>query len=97
LIIHVGGVKTRGVEKINITKNKKVTSLGILAPVKVAKNHVSNISFEGKILSTSYGLVLESDLEEFKKNHLSELLSEIGEEGTDDVQLVRIQDNSKED
>jgi hypothetical protein len=40
---------------------------------------------------------LESDLEEFKKNHLSELLSEIGEEGDDDVQLVRIQDNSKED
>jgi RecA/RadA recombinase len=97
LIIHVGGVKTRGVEKINITKNKKVTSLGILAPVKVAKNHVSNISFEGKILSTSYGLVLESELDEFKKNHLSELLSEIGEESDDDVQLVRIQDNSKED
>ncbi len=96
LILHMGGTKARGVEKINITKNKKTTALGILSPIKVAKNHVSNISFEGKILSTSYGLVLESELEEFKKNHLSELLSEIGEEGSDDVQMVRVQDNTKD-
>ncbi len=99
LILHVGGVKTRGVEKIKITKNKKEVTLGILAPISVAKNHCSNISFSGKIFGTAHGLFLEEDIDSYKKQHINEFLDEIGEtnDGEDDVKIIRVVDNTSQE
>ncbi len=99
LIIHVGGVKARGVEKIKITKDKKEVTLGILAPITVAKNHCSNISFSGKILSTAHGLFLEEDITMYKNKHIKDFLEQMGETSTEenDVQIVKTVDNSSED
>jgi RecA/RadA recombinase len=97
LIIHVGGVKTRGVEKLSITKNKKVTNLGISASVKVVKNHVSNITFEGKLISTAYGLVHEDDFEDFKEKYVPEMLKEIDETSDGDYEVISVLDNSDEE
>ena len=88
--VNVGGIFNKSIAREDFIKQQKA-----IDPTKTRKELTEN--FKGAQTASKNIKRNEAELEEFKKNHLSELLSEIGEEGTDDVQLVRIQDNSKED
>ncbi len=97
LIVHCGGVKTRGVEKVVITKNKKSVVLGTICPLKVAKNHVSNISIEGKVCSTAHGIILEHEVEAYKTRYIDYFLSQLDETNDGEFEVIREVDNSKDE
>lgn len=97
LIIHCGGVKTRGVEKVMITKNKKSVLLSTICPIKVAKNHCTSISIEGKICCTGHGLRLESEMDEYKSKYLDYFLKQLNEENDNGIEIVTIVDNTKDE
>lgn len=96
LIIHAGGVKSRGVQKVSVIKNKKTTVLGSLVPIKIAKNHVSNLTFDGTIFITAYGTRLQTEVNDFKNEKLNEILKDLGESDDSNLEIVTEIDDNKE-
>jgi hypothetical protein len=96
MIIHCGGQKSRSVQKVSVIKNKKTTILGSLVPIKVAKNHCSNVTFDGTVFITSYGTRLESEVNSFKNEKLNQILKDLGETDSDGIEVITEIDNSKE-
>lgn len=98
LIVHAGGIKTRGVEKVVVTKNKKSIVLGTLCPLKVAKNHCSNVSIEGKVFSTTHGIFMEKEMDDYKEKYMDYFLNQINEINDGNGIEVKIEvDNSKDE
>jgi hypothetical protein len=85
LVIHLGGVETPGVSKLKATKGGKNYYYGVETKIRVEKNHVNNLTYEGTICSVPHGLVNPSKLEQYKKEHMKYLLEQL--ETTDESDI----------
>jgi len=55
IVVQFGGVLSNAITALVATCNKKQYTYGIQAKVKVIKNHVTGVSFENNIISTTHG------------------------------------------
>jgi hypothetical protein len=79
LIIHMGGIMSNSVEKLKAISNKETYYYGISTKIKVEKNQVNDITYEGKICSLAHGLWNPDKLDEYKKKYSKYLISKLNE------------------
>lgn len=77
LIIEMGGTQSAGVAQLKAVSNGKEYSFGIQTKIKVKKNHVNDVTYEGKICSVPHGLWNPDKLDEYKKLHSKYLIKKI--------------------
>lgn len=79
-ILHFGGVIGHGTETLTASKGDKKYGFGVQSKVKVWKNQVNGITFEGKICSVPHGFWSPDKLNEYKDKHKPYLLEKLGME-----------------
>jgi hypothetical protein len=79
LIIHMGGIMSASVEKLKAISNGETYYYGTQTKIKVEKNQVNDITYEGKICCTPHGFWSPDKLDAYKKQYGKFLLSRINE------------------
>jgi hypothetical protein len=66
-VVQMGGVTSRS-SKVEATKDGVKVSFAIRSSIKLAKNHVNNVSARGKILCTDHGFIMDDKkaIDEYK-------------------------------
>lgn len=90
--VYVGGIAKAGIKYLSASSKGKDFRFGIKTAIKVDKNHITNITGEGEICSLSTGLYWPDRIEEWKKEHLKELLSNMELE-SGDVEITEVEGN----
>ena len=79
LVIHMGGVISPSIEKLKAVSAGETYYYGIQTKIKIEKNQVNDITYEGKICSLPHGLWTPSKLDEYKKQHVGHMLKKLKE------------------
>lgn len=79
LVIHLGGILSHGVTRLKATSKGETYYYGIEVRANVYKNHVNDVSYEGKLCSLPHGLWSSDDLNEYKKTHMKFILDKMSE------------------
>lgn len=82
LIIHMGGVASPSIERLKAVSGGETYQYGIQTKINVVKNHVNDITYEGKICSLAHGLWSPDKLDEYKKTHSKFLLNKLKQLGS---------------
>lgn len=80
LLIFCGKIVTSGVKKLQATLKGEKYVFGTEAPISIKKNHLPtpyNVTYEGDIICTSHGIIAESELDEYKKKVLPDILAQL--------------------
>lgn len=80
LLIFCGKIVTSGVKKLQATLKGEKYVFGTEAPISIKKNHLPtpyNVTYEGDIICTSHGIIAESELDDYKKKVLPDILSQL--------------------
>lgn len=80
LLIFCGKIVTSGVKKLQATLKSEKYVFGTEAPISIKKNHLPtpyNVTYEGEIICTSHGIIAESEIEEYKKKVLPDILAQL--------------------
>lgn len=77
LMITMGGIQSAGVSKLKATSNGKDYYFGIQTKIRIDKNHVNDITYEGKICSLPHGLWNPDKIDAYKKQHSKYLLEKL--------------------
>lgn len=80
LEIQLGGQLTSGVKRLTATSKGLTYSFGIETKIKVLKNHLDaphNVCYEGKMIASDIGFISPDDLDDYKKEHISEILKQL--------------------
>lgn len=80
LLIFTGKIVTSGVKKLQATLKGEKYVFGTEAPISIKKNHLPtpyNVTYEGDIICTSHGIIAESEIDEYKKKVLPEILAQL--------------------
>lgn len=80
LLISCGKIVTSGVKKLEAVVKGENYQYGTAAPVAIKKNHLPepfNISREGVLFCTGSGIIKESDIPEYKKKILPEIIKKL--------------------
>lgn len=93
LQLFLGSVSSAGIKTLSATSKGVTFNYGIESKIKVTKTHLPSpydITSEGKYVCTSRGIIKPSEVDEYRKEHLGEiikglnkLLESKGEEGVD--------------
>jgi hypothetical protein len=68
LVFRQGGVMSRS-SKITATKGGVKVAFAIKSALVVDKNHITNVAANGNIICTDHGFILESEIEDYKKQN----------------------------
>jgi len=77
LQIEMGGIVSVGAAPLKATASGKEYFFGIQTKIKIKKNHVNDITYEGKICSVPHGLWNPEKLEAYKKQNSKFLLTKL--------------------
>jgi hypothetical protein len=80
LLIFCGKIVTSGVKKLQATLKGEKYVFGTEAPISIKKNHLPtpyNVTYEGEIICTGHGIIAESEIDEYKKKVLPEILTQL--------------------
>lgn len=76
--IHVGGVAKAGTKKLKATYKGEEYQYGNVTKITVFKNHLPtpyNITYSGTMCCVHKGIIGEDEIDEYKKNDMSELIN----------------------
>lgn len=100
--ILMGGQLTSGIKRLTATSKGATYSFGTETKIKILKNHLDaphNVCYEGKMIATDVGFIAPDDLESYKKEHISQILTELnklnkegGEITAKDVEFSEVED-----
>ena len=92
----MGGQLTSGIKRLTATSKGATYSFGTETKIKILKNHLDaphNVCYEGKMIATDVGFISPDDLETYKKEHISQILTELNklnkEGGEYEVNIVK--------
>jgi len=102
LEILMGGQLTSGIKRLTATSKGVTYSYGIETKVKILKNHLDaphNVCYEGKMIASDLGFISPDDLDEYKKEHINEILKELNRlsEGDADITAKDVEFGETED
>lgn len=86
--IYLGGIESAGVKKLTATSGGKDYKYGTKTKIQVEKNHVSDITYEGEICSTTHGFWDPDKLDEYKKTYAKEIKEKLAETNKIDLKDV---------
>lgn len=84
LNIHVGGVSKASTKKLTATVKGQTVNYGIVTKIKVNKNHLPtpyNVTGEGEMACVHNGLIPISEIDNYKKAHLRDIVKQLEERG----------------
>lgn len=76
---YLGGVESASVKKLTATSGGREYKYGSKTKIQVEKNHVSDITYEGEICSTTHGFWDPDKLDEYKKTYAKEIKQRLAE------------------
>lgn len=88
LLLHVGGIESPSLKALKATSGGRSYVFGVQTKIKVEKNHINNLTYEGEICSLQQGLWSPDKIDEYKKKYASyikEKLAESNNISIDDV------------
>lgn len=88
LLITVGNIGSAGAKALTATSGGRDYRYGVMTAIKVDKNHVNNVTYDGKICSLQQGLWNPDKLDEYKKKYsgfIKEKLAETYQVNVDNV------------
>lgn len=102
LEILMGGQLTSGIKRLTATSKGVTYSYGIETKVKILKNHLDaphNVCYEGKMIASDLGFISPDDLDEYKKEHINDILKELNRlsEGDADITAKDVEFGETED
>lgn len=80
LLLFCGKIVTSGVKKMQATLKGEKYTFATDAPISVKKNHLPspyNVTYEGSIICTGHGIIDESEIDEYKKKILPDILKQL--------------------
>ena len=77
--IYLGGIESAGIKKLTATSGGRDYKYGTKTKIQVEKNHISDITYEGEICSTTHGFWDPEKLDEYKKTYASEIKTKLAE------------------
>ena len=77
--IYLGGIESASIKKLTATSGGREYKYGTKTKIQVEKNHVSDITYEGEICSTTHGFWDPDKLDEYKKTYASEIKEKLAE------------------
>lgn len=95
LEILMGGQLTSGIKRLTASSKGLTYSYGIQTKVKILKNHLDaphNVCYEGNIIACDLGFISPNDLEQYKKDHISDILKELNKLGEGKVAEIKEED-----
>lgn len=69
LIVHFGGILTHGTSRLNATAQGNTYYYATKAKIRVTKNQINGIEYEGEIASTPHGFINPEKKNEYTKEH----------------------------
>ena len=90
LQILLGGQLTSGTKRLTATSKGFTYGYGIETKIKILKNHLDqpfNIVREDKMVATDLGFISPNDLEEYKKEHMGDIIKELTEMSKGTIQI----------
>jgi hypothetical protein len=79
LIIHMGGITSSAVEKLKAVSVGETYYYGTKTKIKVEKNQINDITYEGAICCTSHGFWSPDKLDEYKKQYSKFLIQRLNQ------------------
>lgn len=82
LEILLGGQLTAGIKRLTATYKGLDYSYGIETKIKILKNHLDaphNVCYEGKMIASDCGFIAPDELDEYRKNHIGDILKQLQE------------------
>ncbi len=76
----LGGQLTSGIKRLTETYKGVDYSYGIETKIKILKNHLDaphNVCYEGKMIASDCGFISPDDLDEYRKNHIGDILKQL--------------------
>lgn len=80
LLLLMGGQLKSSTKRLNATSKGETYQYGIETKIKVLKNQLPlpwNITYEGKVICTPYGMIAEDEVDAFKKEKIPSILKEL--------------------
>ena len=96
LVFHMGGVAARGTTNISATSGGNKFFYGTESRVKIEKNHINGVTWEGKLISTVHGYVSSKRKEEYLKEHRAFFLEKLNASGNAEIELVEDEPTEEE-
>ncbi len=98
IVISLGNVTNSGTSKVDAKKDGKSYTFAKITKIKVDKNHITNVTNEGRIVMTPYGFIHNTPnaIEKYKKQHKHEWISVLGEGEYETVKEADIAESSIE-
>ena len=90
LLIHVGGIEGASVKALKATSGGRSYTFGVQTKIKIEKNHVNNLTYEGEICSLEHGLWSPDKIDEYKKKYSSYIKEKLAE--TNNITLEEVGD-----
>ena len=76
---YLGGIESASVKKLTATSGGKEYKYGTKTKIQVEKNHISDLTYEGEICSTTHGFWDPDKLDEYKKTYAKEIKEKLAE------------------
>lgn len=93
LIITFGNVTNSGTSKIKATKNGKDVEFAKRTKASCDKNHITGMQTKGTVIATVHGFILESEVNDYKKQHSDEWAAILGGTDFDIVESEMMEEN----
>ena len=80
LLLMTGKIVTSGVKKLQATAKGEKYTFATESPISVKKNHLPtpyNVTYEGNIICTGHGIIDESEIDNYKKKILPDILNNL--------------------
>jgi hypothetical protein len=95
LVFHMGGIAARGTTNISATSNGNTFFYGTQSRVKIEKNHINGLTWEGKLISTVHGYVSPERKDAYLKEYRAFFLEKLNVSG--DAEIVLVEEAPSED
>lgn len=77
--VYLGGIESASLKKLTATSGGKEYKYGTKTKIQIEKNHVSDLTYEGEICSTTHGFWDPDKLDEYKKKYADEIKAKLAE------------------
>lgn len=93
--ILMGGQLTSGIKRLTATSKGLNYGYAIQTKIKILKNHLDaphNVCYEDSLIACDKGFISVSDLDQYKKEHLSKILKELNNLGKEKSIIIEAKD-----
>jgi len=86
-IVHMGGIQSHGTSTLDATSKGNKYAFGTKAKIKIVKNQIGGVTWEGQIASTPHGFINPDKKNDYVDEHRDYLLSKLNVGSDDEITI----------